>query len=54
MCIRDRPSADWTATLTTETSSFRQSPAGPSRNGKLSLQLPSRCLLTLTTQNAQP
>ena len=48
------PSADWTATLTTETSSFRQSPAGPSRNGKLSLQLPSRCLLTLTTQNAQP
>jgi len=48
------PVADWTATLTTETAHFQTAPAGRSRDGILSLQLPARCLLTLQTDNAQP
>jgi hypothetical protein len=44
------PAADWQLTETTETAVFARKPAGRTPEGKLSLTLPSRSLVTLTAE----
>ncbi len=44
------PEAEWQATETTETAHYQARPAGSSAAGKLSLKLPARSLVTLTSK----